>query len=218
MSSTATSSTKTATARPDKVLITTMAVGMLGVRRATCKPSTRSMFEEASDRLLRASATIETDPLITPTAAFAAHSRTFATIHTMPASAPTRARSPPARLIIHSPICIPHSCLDMTFDCIPLCALRCKAAMFCNGFTRRQRAALLRSGRWGRGLCMRGRGGLSVCTLRSPSMAWVPGRTMQRLPRARLGSRRGFGCRSVYLHALIRTRGHQFLRLVPLRI
>ena len=56
-----------------------------------------------------ASATIETDPETTPIAPFAAQSATLATIHTMPANVPTRARSPCARLTIHSTIYIrPH--------------------------------------------------------------------------------------------------------------
>lgn len=36
----------------------------------------------------------------------------------------------------------PRSCLDITFDCIPLCALRCKASTICCGFTRWRRDAL----------------------------------------------------------------------------
>ena len=56
-----------------------------------------------------ASATIETDPDSTPITPFAAHSATLARIHTTPVNVPTRARSPCARLTIHSTIYIrPH--------------------------------------------------------------------------------------------------------------
>ena len=68
-----------------------------------------------------ASATIETDPDSTPIAPFAAHSATLARIHTTPVNVPTRARSPCARLTIHSTIYIrPHGAIYISIaqtDC-----------------------------------------------------------------------------------------------------